>query len=352
MLLLVIGLLGSVDVVVFHERHARLTVRPEGRHEAWIHVARGAVYVLQFLLIPNVRLTGTWALALFLLFAFDAAIAIADIAVEPAARRSQGGLPDGEYRMHIVLSVLVGAMIHAALAEAFSLRLLPTAALFAPQAPLPLRVALAVIALGLVVHTLKDALTLVAGALPPPRPVHVSVRIPTTVRELWRLTQDHDLHPRWDHRFDDIIMLGAPGEPIQTGTRMRYRKSVLGMTISGEGRYKLHRPERQSTFEFSSRDPRSLIARGVGLWLYRRVAEGLVEFSTSYTYEVRWGALGRIVDHVLFRPLFQWETERSFRRLATDFFRMEKPLVLGATGRRRRCFPEAHGERRGALATS
>lgn len=206
-------------------------------------------------------------------------------------------------------------------------------------------------ALGLVVHTLMDAPTLVARALPPPRPVHVSVRIPTTVRELWRLTQDHEVHPRWDHRIDDIIMLGAPGEPIQTGTRMQYRKSVLGMTIAGEGRYKLHRPERQSTFEFSSRDPRSLIARGAGLWLYRRVAGGLVEFSTSYTYEVRWGTLGRIVDHMLFRPLFQWETERSFRRLATEFFHPKTPRVLGAAARRRDRFPEALRERRGALAT-
>ena len=72
---------------------------------------------------------------------------------------------------------------------------------------------------------------------------------------------------------------------ITTGTEMRYEKWIFGMVIRGFGRYKLHRPMRQSTFEFWSEDPRSPIRR-VGLWRYTEVAGG-VEFRTSYTYEVR-----------------------------------------------------------------
>jgi hypothetical protein len=66
-----------------------------------------------------------------------------------------------------------------------------------------------------------------------------------------------------------------------------------------------------------------------------------VEFSTSYTYEVRWGAFGRAFDRFVFRPLFQAFTEQSFRRLARDFFGVERPRVLGAAGRRRARFEAA-----------
>ena len=115
---------------------------------------------------------------------------------------------------------------------------------------------------------------------------------------------------------------------------MRYEKDLLGVTIRGGGRYKLHRPCRQSTFEFWSEDPRSLIRRGVGLWLYRAVGEGVVEFSTSYTYEVRWGGIGRWIDRSVFRPLFQRATERSFRRLAERYFPEGASRVAGARGRK------------------
>jgi len=41
-------------------------------------------------------------------------------------------------------------------------------------------------------------------------------------------------------------------DEIRTGTLMRYERTVLGMTIRGFGRYTLHRPMRQSTFELRS----------------------------------------------------------------------------------------------------
>lgn len=53
----------------------------------------------------------------------------------------------------------------------------------------------------------------------------------------------------------------------------------------------------------------------------------------SYTYAVRWGIVGRIFDRVVFRPLFQRETEWSFARLARDWFGVKRPRVLGARGR-------------------
>jgi hypothetical protein len=158
---------------------------------------------------------------------------------------------------------------------------------------------------------------------------------------VWNVTQDHRFHPQWDHRFDSIVMCHevdgehqgprfTPDPRITTGTLMRYEKRVLGVTIRGFGRYALHRPCRQSTFEFWSDDPRSLIRRGRGLWLYTPLPDGSTEFSTSYTYEVRWGAVGRLIDRFVFRPLFQRFTEASFRRLARQTFHIQQPRVLGA----------------------
>ena len=332
-LLLTLALLGAFDIAYFHTYRCRLSRRPESRTEAWIHVVRGVIYALQMALVPNVRFAGAWYAAFVGLFVADVAIALADVAVEPASRRSQGGLPDGEYFMHIVLSVLAGAYLHALFSTSAPWARLPTAVAYAPAAPPLLRAALLVMGAGSLTVAAAEAWALVPHRAPAvrPRPLHVSVRLRTTVERLWDITQDHVLHPTWDHRFSRIVML-APR--IETGTEMRYERTVLGMTIRGFGRYKLHRPLSQSTFEFWSDDPRSLIRRGVGLWLYRPLGDGTVLFSTSYTYEVRWGALGWLLDRLVFRPFFQRETERSFRRLAETWFSGGASPVYGAAGRK------------------
>ncbi|WP_437321574.1 SRPBCC family protein [Sorangium sp. So ce385] len=331
-LLAVVCLIGAFDIAYFHWHRCRLGERAESRAEVWIHVARGFIYALQLALVPNVQFHGAFYAVFVALFVADIGVAMADIAVEPASRRSQGGLPAGEYSMHIVLSVLVGAYLHAIALDSMAWRHQPSAIVYAPaDVPGWLRGTLGLMGAGAALVAVIEGLALVEQRLPRPAPIHVRVRLRTTVERLWELTQDHKLHPSWDHRFSRIVMLG---EVVQTGTAMRYEKDLLGVTIRGGGRYKLHRPCRQSTFEFWSEDPRSLIRRGVGLWLYRAVGDGVVEFSTSYTYEVRWGALGRWFDRAVFRPLFQRATERSFRRLAERYFPEAASRVAGARGRK------------------
>ncbi|WP_437581407.1 SRPBCC family protein [Sorangium sp. So ce887] len=331
-LLAVICLLGAFDIAYFHWYRCRLGDRAESRVEVWLHVARGFIYALQLALVPNVQFHGVFYAVFVALFVADIGVAMADIAVEPASRRSQGGLPGGEYLMHIVLSVLVGAYLHAIAMGSLAWRHLPSAVVYAPaDVPGWLRGLLGLMGAGAALVAVVEGLALVEQRLPRPAPIHVRVRLRTTVERLWEVTQDHRLHPSWDHRFSRISMLG---EVIQTGTAMRYEKDLLGVTIRGGGRYKLHRPCRQSTFEFWSEDRRSLIRRGVGLWLYRAVGEGVVEFSTSYTYEVRWGGIGRWIDRAVFRPLFQRATERSFRRLAERYFPEGASRVAGARGRK------------------
>jgi hypothetical protein len=352
-LLLTIGLLGAIDIAYFHSYRGRLVLRPESRREAWIHVARGGCYTLQFLIVPNVRFTGAWFALFVLLFVFDIGIAAADVLEEPRARASQGGLCGGEYLMHIGLSVLVGAYLCSAFRAAAGWPFEPAAIRLCRLAPTPLRVLAALVAAGCALTSLIESLILIEQRLGTPAPLHVRVRLSAPIEQVWNLTQDHRLHPSWDHRFDRITMChedsgahdGPPGTPdprIRTGTLMRYEKRVLGVTIRGFGRYQLHRPTQQSTFAFWSDDPRSLIRRGAGLWRYTALPDGRTEFATSYTYEVRWGILGRVVDRFMFRPLFQRYTEQSFRRLARRYFAEPRPRVLGRDGRLPRRFEEAH----------
>ena len=329
--LIAIGCLGTFDIVHFHRR-ARLADRPESRIEAAIHVARGVIYALQFIVVSHVRFYGA-AYALFLaLYVADVAIAFADVCVEPRTRASQGGLSPGEYVAHIALSVLIGAYLHALVVASWSWPHQATRVQWVSHDfPSVVRIALESMAAGCVVNTLIEFFQLLDRWIGAPRPLHVAVRLRCKLEQLWSFTQDHRRHPEWDHRFSRIVMLS---DRIDTGTCMRYEKRVLGLTIRGYGRYKLHRPMRQSTFEFWSDDPRSLIRRGVGLWLYRDVGNGNVEFSTAYTYETRWGLAGRYLDRFLFRPAFQWFTEQSFRRLARQYFPTDASRVVGAVGRK------------------
>lgn len=310
----VVGTLGAFDIAYFHHHHAHLSERPESRREAWIHVARGVIYTLQFLLVPNVKLTGVYYAAFIALFIADATIAVLDVLAEPASRKTLGGLFRGEYLAHIVLSVLIGAMLHAFFSTTSVWLYEPAAAVLDPTLlPRPLAFALTAMALGCFAVTLYEAAALIEASLPRPRPLHIRAKIHASLEELWTYTQDHRAHPSWDHRFSRITMLE---EEIQTGTPMSFERELLGLlTIRGFGRYKLHRPMKQSSFEFWSDDPRSLILRGAGLWRYTPLADGTIEFFTAYNYRVRWGAFGRIVDRLIFRPAMLWVTERSFRRL-------------------------------------
>ncbi|NUP11840.1 MAG: SRPBCC family protein [Polyangiaceae bacterium] len=336
-LLLAIGLLGAFDVLYFHHYKARIPWTAATRSEAFAHVAKAPVYAAQFFVVPNMELHGRWLLALVFIYAVDVAVAAWDVAIEPRARASVGGLPAGEYAMHIALSVLVGIYLAEVARAAAPWWHLPDRIVWAGGVPPALRIALGVLGAGALAMGAVELAVLsnipgrIRTRLRAPRPLHVSVVLETTIPELWTTTQDHLLHPTWDHRFDHIEMLARDNE-ITTGTEMLYEKRMFGITVRGKGRYKLHKPLKQSTFEFWSDSPLSLIERGVGLWLYREVAPRKVLFSTSYTYRVRWGLFGDLVDRWLFRPLFQRETEKSFRRLAALLG--QRAEVHGARGRK------------------
>ncbi|HYN88745.1 MAG TPA: DoxX-like family protein, partial [Ardenticatenaceae bacterium] len=92
----------------------------------------------------------------------------------------------------------------------------------------------------------------------------------------------------------------------------------FGLGIGGEGESVGNREgpdgRRSSALKFWSDDPKSLIERGSGYWQYIPRPDG-IRFLTWYDYQTRFGAVGRALDTVLFRPLLGWATAWSFDRL-------------------------------------
>ena len=134
---------------------------------------------------------------------------------------------------------------------------------------------------------------------------------------IWQLTQEPDLHERWDLRFTRIHYLprANPDEP----QRFLYETRIgfgLGIKGTGEsvGQRALDSGDTTSALKFGSQDPKSLISQGSGYWRYVPF-EGGLRFFTWYDYQVRLGALGRLIDRVVFRPLIGWATAWSFDRL-------------------------------------
>lgn len=146
-ILLAMGVLGALDIVVFHMGKHRLRSRPESRAELVTHFLRGPTYAFLFLSVPNFRLEGAWFVALLAVLAFDVAISIADFWLEPASRASAGGLPRGEYVLHVLLAMLFGAVVATVLREAPAAIAAPTSAVWITDgAPAWVRIAMAVMA--------------------------------------------------------------------------------------------------------------------------------------------------------------------------------------------------------------
>jgi len=139
-LILVVGHLGVFDVLYFHQYRCRLQERPECQREVFWHTVRHAVYGSQFLIIANLRFHGAALALLALVYLADVVVAWSDVLEETKSRRNQGGLPSGEYFMHIVLSLLIGCYFILVGQAVWADRLLPTAIVVdPPRVPFILR---------------------------------------------------------------------------------------------------------------------------------------------------------------------------------------------------------------------
>ena len=146
--------------------------------------------------------------------------------------------------------------------------------------------------------------------------IYVEILIRGNMDDLWQKTQEPKLHGRWDLRFSRIDYL-----PRAAGEAQKFLYSTrigAGLQIRGEGESTGERDDssgqRTSALKFWSKDPKSLIEFGSGYWQYVPEERG-IRFLTAYDYRTRFGALGKLVDRVVFRPLIGWATAWSFDRL-------------------------------------
>lgn len=175
--------------------------------------------------------------------------------------------------------------------------------------------------------------------------IYVEIRIRGPLDEVWARTQEPTQHVCWDLRFTDIDYLPRPD--VAQPQRFRYATRLgFGLRIEGEGETAGERTgaggQRTSSLRFWSHDPKSLIREGAGYWQYIPTDDG-IRFITAYDYQVRFGALGRAFDALVFRPLIGWATAWSFDRLRLWIERGTDPALALRGG-------VAHGVSRGAVA--
>lgn len=147
--------------------------------------------------------------------------------------------------------------------------------------------------------------------------IYVEREIDAGIDDVWRLSQTPDLHERWDLRFSRIKYL--PRDTESEPQQFIYETRIgFGMSVAGTGESVGERigvdGSAISSLRFDSNDPKSLIRRGAGYWRYIPT-DASMRFLTWYDYEVRFGAIGRLVDRMIFRPLMGWATAWSFDRL-------------------------------------
>ena len=150
--------------------------------------------------------------------------------------------------------------------------------------------------------------------------IYVERVIRGSVDDVWRLTQTPEVHQRWDLRFTRIEYLPRPS--LAEPQRFLYITQLLpGLrhpAIEGSGESVGERRgadgQASSALRFGSDQPWSLIRTGSGYWRYMPQAD-TVRFLTWYDYEVRFGALGRLVNAAVLRPAMGWATAWSFDRL-------------------------------------
>lgn len=150
-----------------------------------------------------------------------------------------------------------------------------------------------------------------------PTPIYIETTIDGPLDWLWDLTQSPERHATWDLRFSEIRYHAPPADggaqAFDYETRLGFGLRIRG---GGEtaGQHSDANGAAVSALRFWSHDRKSLIESGAGYWRYVPIA-GRVRFLTRYDYRVRFGALGRAIDALAFRPLMRWATAWSFDRL-------------------------------------
>ena len=105
-----LALIGSLDEYFYHFKSEKLLSKPECYKENILHALRTLIYSLLFFLIATYKITGALAIITIALFFADLIVGILDVLVEKDSRKKSGGLPKGEYLLHMMLSFHLGIL--------------------------------------------------------------------------------------------------------------------------------------------------------------------------------------------------------------------------------------------------
>ena len=145
------------------------------------------------------------------------------------------------------------------------------------------------------------------------KPIYVETSISSDMEKVWEASQNPQLHEQWDLRFSSITYLPKKDKEPQL---FEYKTNIgFGFSISGWGKsvgtFHAKDDSRTSSLHFGTDQMISPIKEGKGYWKYEPEQDG-IKFFTQYDYDVRFGALGKMIDRVLFRPMMGWATALSF----------------------------------------
>jgi hypothetical protein len=157
-LLFLLGCLGAIDIALFHSVAHGIRSHADSLGELVTHSLRGPTYAVLFMFIPNFEMHGLFAWGLMALFVFDVGISIWDFSLEQGSRRFLGGLPSGEYVLHMLMAIVFGALVTTVLCLEYHWFSAPTRLVWAPTgAPAILRLALSIMAIAVLGSGIQDA---------------------------------------------------------------------------------------------------------------------------------------------------------------------------------------------------
>jgi len=158
------GVLGAFDTLYYHEWRARLPGGVPGTApELKLHGARCLIYAVLFGALPLFTFEGLFAWLIAALLLTEIVITLRDFMIEDGVRAPLGGVFPGERATHAVMGILYGAAL-ASLVPALLAASARPSAIVAWTAPLPLRLLLPTMALGVLLSGVRD----LAAAYGPP----------------------------------------------------------------------------------------------------------------------------------------------------------------------------------------
>jgi len=109
-ILAVVGTIGAIDVLYYHLYRFRLYSQPGCVAEEVTHLLRNVIFIA-VLLVCMQPATEPWARVMFFLFAADMTNSVIDVLLERSSRAALGGLPSGEYLVHILSTFGTGVAV-------------------------------------------------------------------------------------------------------------------------------------------------------------------------------------------------------------------------------------------------